>query len=163
MLLSTDSGVTYPEVLASGAFNGEVLVSLPALESSTCRIKVICHDAVQNEGSDASDADFSIQGTVAVDDLPVHRLALAQNYPNPFNPSTEIRFELPREQRVQLRIYNVEGKLVRTLVDEQVAAGRHIVAWRGKNEQGGQVASGLYFYRLSTTGSELTRKMLLLK
>ena len=62
-----------------------------------------------------------------------------------------------------LKVFNVEGKLVRTLISGPVAAGRHSVAWTGDNDQGGRVASGLYFYRLHTESSQLTRNMLLLK
>ena len=163
ILLSTDSGASFPEVIAQGPFNASVTWQVPAIVSSTCRIQVICRDALQNEGSDVSDADFAIGGSVGVDDLPVHRLALAQNVPNPFNPRTKIHFDLPREQPVQLRIYSVEGKLVRTLISGRYPAGRHNVVWGGENDRGARVASGLYFYRLSTGSAELTRKMLLLK
>jgi hypothetical protein len=163
VLLSTDGGASYPHLIAQGPYNGNLNWLVPALASPACRIQVICHDALQNEGSDVSDADFAIGGTVDVETPPVQRLALAQNVPNPFNPRTEIRFELPREQLVQLRIYNLEGKLVCTLLSGRQPAGRHSVVWSGENDQGARVASGLYFYRLSTEGGELTRKMLLLK
>jgi flagellar hook assembly protein FlgD len=74
-----------------------------------------------------------------------------------------MQFALPHAQRVRLRIYDVEGRLVRTLVDERREAGRHVVAWSGDDDGGRRVASGLYFYRLSTDDATLTRKMLLLK
>ena len=161
--LSTDGGQSYPELIASGAFNGEYVWLVPSLESGSCRIQVTCFDALQNEGDDASAANFAIQSAVGVEELPIREVMLAQNFPNPFNPRTDIQFALPHSQQVMLKIYSVEGKLVRTLVSGRMPAGRHTVAWVGDNDQGGRVASGLYFYRLDTASSQLTRTMLLLK
>ncbi len=97
------------------------------------------------------------------DDLPRPALNLAQNQPNPFNPRTEIRFDLPVSQPVTLRIFDVEGRLVRTLADEVRPAGQNSFFWSGDNDRGSQVASGVYFYRLDTLETSLTRKMTLLK
>ena len=88
---------------------------------------------------------------------------LAQNAPNPFNPATTIAFDLPRASEVTLRIYNVEGRLVRTLLQGIQEAGPQTVVWSGKDDHGNQAASGLYFYRLATASGTLTRKMTLLK
>jgi hypothetical protein len=90
--------------------------------------------------------------------------ALYQNVPNPFNPTTNIRFDLPPGGgAVTLRIYDVGGRLVRTLVNETQTAGRKTVAWDGLNEAGNPVATGTYFYRLAGPGFEQTRKMVHLK
>jgi hypothetical protein len=92
------------------------------------------------------------------------RNALAQNYPTPFNPTTTIEFSLRESTHVTLRIYNVSGQLVRTLVDDKRAPGiQHRVQWGGRNDSGQEVASGIYFYRLSARGFTKTKKMLLLK
>jgi hypothetical protein len=92
------------------------------------------------------------------------RYALAQNYPNPFNPTTSIEFTLRERGRVTLRVYNVAGQLVTTLVDGVRAPGiTHRVEWDGRNGAGQSVASGVYFYRLQTKGFAKTRKMVLLK
>lgn len=92
---------------------------------------------------------------------------LAQNYPNPFNPSTTIRFDIPErlteEARVQLKIYNLLGELVRTLVDEQKFFGQYTVEWDGKNHRFEPVASGIYIYQLTAGEFKQTRRMLLLK
>ena len=88
---------------------------------------------------------------------------LDQNYPNPFNPSTNIGFSLPREGQVNLKIYNIEGKLVTTLVDGPMPAGRHTVVWDGRDNTGRAAASGIYFYRLNTGEFSDTRKMTLIK
>jgi hypothetical protein len=92
------------------------------------------------------------------------RNQLAQNYPNPFNPSTTITFQIRDRAHVTLRIYNVAGQLVRTLVDETRAPGvSHTVEWEGRNAHGQTVATGVYFYRIATRGFSSTRKMVLLK
>jgi len=88
---------------------------------------------------------------------------LSQNYPNPFNPSTEISFALPTAGHVQLKVFNVLGQEVQTLVDGQMGAGTHVVTWNGKDAGGSQAASGVYFYRLDTGDVRETRKMMLIK
>jgi hypothetical protein len=90
--------------------------------------------------------------------------ALTQNYPNPFNPTTEIAFSLSENAKVSLRVYNVRGQLVTTLVDGVHTAGvLHKVTWDGRNRAGESVASGVYFYKLVTKNFAQTRKMVLLK
>jgi hypothetical protein len=89
--------------------------------------------------------------------------ALEQNVPNPFNPATTIRFSLARAGRASLAIYDVAGRLVRRLVDEERAAGRHEVRWDGRDARGHRVASGIYFYRLEAGDRLAIRKMALMK
>ncbi len=89
--------------------------------------------------------------------------SLAQNYPNPFNPATTIHFELPKQARVRLNIYNIQGQLVRTLVNGQSAAGRYHVIWDGRSDRGQTVSSGIYIYRIQAGDFVRTRKMMLLK
>jgi len=88
---------------------------------------------------------------------------LAQNYPNPFNPSTTIRFALPEAVEVSLKIYDVTGQLVQTLVAGVVEAGRHQVVWDGTNQHGVKVASGVYFYQLRAGEFKQVRKMSLVR
>lgn len=88
---------------------------------------------------------------------------LHQNSPNPFNPTTEIRFDLSRSSRVELRVHNVLGQEIRTLVDEILPAGSHTVVWNGRDNYGNAVSSGIYFYRLGTESFSDTKKMILLK
>jgi hypothetical protein len=88
---------------------------------------------------------------------------LNQNYPNPFNPSTTIRYALPSRSHVTLAIYNLLGQEVVRLVDENQASGWHTVIWDGRNSSGQLVASGVYFYKLTTDMFGASRKMLLLK
>jgi len=88
---------------------------------------------------------------------------LEQNYPNPFNPSTTIRFALPEAGEVSLRIYNLNGQLVKEIVNGRFESGRHSVVWDGKDAAGHQVASGLYWYRLRANGFVQTKKLVLMK
>ncbi len=97
-----------------------------------------------------------------VEDTPAVFKAYA-NYPNPFNPRTTIRFDLPRTTDVSLRIYDVSGRLVCTLVDEVLQAASHSVAWDGQDDSGRRVASGVYYYRLNAGENSTTQKMMLVK
>ncbi len=89
---------------------------------------------------------------------------LEQNYPNPFNPTTTIRYSLPINKRVSLRIYDMMGRVVRTLVDDQVqSAGSYKVQWDGRNQHGTRVSSGVYLYSLEFGNFKKTKSMTLLK
>ncbi|MDO9172776.1 MAG: FlgD immunoglobulin-like domain containing protein, partial [bacterium] len=89
--------------------------------------------------------------------------ALVGIHPNPFNPQTQIQYELAREGAVRLEIYDLQGTLVRTLVEGSRAAGRHDETWDGRDNAGGQVASGVYMARLAAGGMQQMQKMVLLK
>jgi hypothetical protein len=93
------------------------------------------------------------------------RTRLFQNVPNPFNPITTIEFEVAgrQPQSVLLAIYNVRGRLVRTLVNRDLFPGRYAEIWDGRDDGARRTASGVYFYRLVTHDAVLTRKMLLLQ
>ncbi len=88
---------------------------------------------------------------------------LDQNYPNPFNPETVIKFSLSGDSWVTLKVYNVLGQQVNTLVDEHRPAGEYTVSWNGKNDQNEDVASGVYFYRIKAGDYESVRRMTLLR
>lgn len=88
---------------------------------------------------------------------------LPQNYPNPFNPSTTIRFVLPQAQQTRLVIYNILGQAVKELVNENLPAGRYELLWNGADQNGRQVASGIYFYVLEAGALKLTRRMVFSK
>ncbi len=88
---------------------------------------------------------------------------LIGNYPNPFNPATEITFAAPRSGQVRLEIFNIIGRKVTTLLDETVTAGLKAVVWDGTSDNGSTVASGIYYYRLSTADGIEVKKMTFLK
>jgi hypothetical protein len=93
------------------------------------------------------------------------RYNLEQNYPNPFNPCTEIRYSLTGNEpaQVTLKVYNLLGNEVVTLVEERQTPGEYEVSWDGCDDKGGDVCSGVYFYQLRAGGSVATRKMVLLR
>jgi len=95
--------------------------------------------------------------------LAPRRLWLEQNSPNPFNPATRIAFDLPNAGDVELGVYAVNGRRVRTLLHEHREAGRYEVSWDGRDSGGRRAASGVYFYRLTAAGRSITRKMQLLQ
>ena len=88
---------------------------------------------------------------------------LEPNYPNPFNAGTVIRFALPHDGRVSLTIYNILGRKVRTLLNDDKPLGVYAADWDGRDDAGNPVGTGVYFYRLQTTDFTKTRSMLLLK
>ena len=90
---------------------------------------------------------------------------LEGNYPNPFNPTTTIKYSIAERGQVSLKIYNAAGQLVRTLINEQQAPqqGGFSKVWNGMSEQGQPVASGVYFYQLTSKNFSQTKKMVLLK
>jgi flagellar hook assembly protein FlgD len=88
---------------------------------------------------------------------------LGQNYPNPFNPMTSIDFEIPEDGHVDIGIYDVSGRLVRTLVRGYRTAGRYAEVWDGRTDSGKKASSGVYFYQLTTKGFNEKKRMVLLK
>jgi len=100
-------------------------------------------------------------GEVDSGEIPL-RYALHQNHPNPFNSRTVIRYELPRPGWVSLRIYDLLGREVRSLINEDKPAGFHQVAWDGKDNQGQDMPSGIYLYRLGSGRFASTRKLIVM-
>jgi hypothetical protein len=89
--------------------------------------------------------------------------ALNQNYPNPFNPSTTISFRMKAAEKVSLTVYDVMGRQVRTLLNNEMNQGTHMIIWNGRSNNGEQVSSGVYFYTLRVGEKLFTKKMMLMK
>ena len=94
--------------------------------------------------------------------------SLSPNYPNPFNPSTTIKFQLPEKNgtatvRTVLRVYDILGRVVRTIVDEDMSPGFYTKQWDGLNDKGVGISSGVYFYSIMAGDFRQTKKMLLIK
>ena len=124
--------------------------------------KVSAVDIHFNEGLPALTGRDNVTGagTPVVPD----GFALEQNVPNPFNPTTTIHYDVPAGGGVvAIRVFDVSGRLVRTLVDANQTPGVKSVIWNGADDRGRGVASGLYFYKMSAPGFTSTRKMLLLQ
>jgi len=88
---------------------------------------------------------------------------LHQNYPNPFNPSTAIRFELKDNSLVNISIYDLLGKRVKKLLEDELVSGTHEIIWDGRNELGIKAPSGIYIFQMESKGLRKTHKGLLLK
>lgn len=101
-------------------------------------------------------------GGGAAGGLPL-RTSLEQNYPNPCNPTTTISYSVAKPCRVEIMLFNVQGQLVRTLVDTEMAAGLYTVEWEGTDVHGRTVSSGVYFCLMKAGGAEFTRKIVMLK
>ena len=88
---------------------------------------------------------------------------LIGNYPNPFNPTTSIKFVLAFESNLRIDIYNIKGQKVKTLLDTHYNAGEHSISWNGKDDNGSDVVSGVYFYKMQTNEFVAIKKMMLMK
>lgn len=88
---------------------------------------------------------------------------LKQNFPNPFNPFTTIRFNLFKSDKIKLQIVNPDGELIKTLIEKELPPGQHEVVWDGTDNNNHKVSSGVYFYRLISNETELTKKLVLIK
>ena len=116
-----------------------------------------------SDWSDSLSVTVSYPASAQADEQTVTEFALLQNYPNPFNPVTRIRYDLPTAAQASLKIYDIRGVCVRTLIDSWKPAGQHTTEWDGRDQQGNRVSSGVYFYRLVIAGERLAKKMLLVE
>ncbi|MFH1680155.1 MAG: M20/M25/M40 family metallo-hydrolase [Candidatus Eisenbacteria bacterium] len=108
-------------------------------------------------------AEPAVPTAVAGAESPPLRLVLHGNEPNPFNPQTRIRFELPAAGEAEIAVFDVSGRLVQTVLDKELNAGRHETVWKGKDGGGASAPSGVYFYRLTAGRESKTGKMLLIR
>jgi len=108
-------------------------------------------------------ANFTPTGVELIDETAPRQYALEQNYPNPFNPTTSISFGLPNRQFTSLKVYDIVGNLITTLVNGEMAAGNYRIRWNGLNSSGNQAPSGIYFYTLEAGSFKQTKKMVLMK
>lgn len=174
--LSSLDAVTAGEVVnfdVTSAINADGTVSFAIVNSSVDAAKYQSKEGanppelIVNTGT-VTAAASGLEETVllSVEETQIQmptEFALQQNYPNPFNPETTIRYALPEEADVNIRIYNVVGQLVRTLVDEKQKAGFKNARWAGKNDQGVGVSSGIYFVRMNVNQHRFVNRILLQK
>jgi predicted outer membrane repeat protein len=156
-------------VFRTEARNGEY-IELPAAAIAREGLAFTLNDAGFDPGTayryrvDVSDSEgrkvlFETSRIVT----PALPLGLSQNFPNPFNPSTTISYYLPEDSPVTLAVYDVSGRRIADLVGKTEKKGRYSVTWNGKEEAGGSVASGIYFYRLAAGNETVSRKMILMR
>ncbi len=142
--------------LSQGGFNsGPHTVELTNPGQCFDPIVVTCRTGLDEEASDNWDDELTSESPTET--------TLLGNYPNPFNPSTTIRYTLSVDSPVSIRVYNMLGQEVATLVDGFQKAGEQSVTWHGTNNFGQTVASGLYVYRLQTGSTVMSQKMLFAK
>jgi len=135
------------------------IVNIPGTSLNPELLNVVCSYPSQ-------DSPAIVNTTVASADegsiLP-SEYALFQNYPNPFNPSTQITFDVPNSEVVMLRVYNLLGQDVQTLINKSMTPGRYTVEWNGSDMLNNDVASGVYFYELRGESFISRKKMLLIR
>lgn len=162
----------------SGLEDGTVLVDLAVLGTGVSiggsgDVAVLTFRALTDEytlefdsatlrGVDNEELAANLEGCVSRPGNPT-AFRLVQNVPNPFNPKTTVAYEVPQSSQVTIRVYDVAGKLVRTLVDGTVEPGRYAATWDGRNDAGGTVGSGVYFCTMQTPAYNATHKMVLMK
>jgi hypothetical protein len=139
-------------------------------EEARFAYRIRARDYQDQRGPWSASQSITIDNVTAIGDTPVLASALGANYPNPFNPTTRIPYTVGgpvgsnRLVDVTLRIYNVAGERVATLVKEPRTPGRYEAIWSGRTDSGGEVSSGVYFARLTVAGApQATRKLVLLK
>lgn len=156
---TTSGFVPSPGTLVSTTPDTSLTIPTP---TDTTYYRVSAVDTSGYAGGFSGEA-VSVPGTASgVETSPV-RFSLLQNYPNPFNPSTTISFSVAARVRVDLVVYDVAGRRVRTLVGDDRVPDVYKVTWDGTNDSGERVASGIYFYRLQAGTYTQTRKMVLVK
>ena len=135
------------------------VVNIPGTSLNPELLNVVCSYPSQ-------DSPAVVNTTVASADrgsiLP-SEYALFQNYPNPFNPSTQITFDVPASEFVMLRVFNLLGQDVHTLINKAMTPGRYTVEWNGNDMLNNEVASGVYFYELRGKSFISRKKMLLIR
>lgn len=137
-------------------------------ESADFPVTAGAFDGTYNGGGDAFMAKFNLGELVPVEsETPIVGLpnsyALHQNYPKPFNANTEIRYQIPQGGNATLKVFNTLGQEVRTLVNGSQEAGRHAIAWDGRDNNGWEVSTGMYLCWLQAGEFSKTIKMVLIK
>lgn len=116
--------------------------------------------------SEISKIDFSditsVEGAKKLSQI-VKSFKLLQNYPNPFNSSTTIEYEIPKAGKVEIKIFDITGRLIKDIVSKKQPAGTYKTVWNGTNKSNKKVASGFYAYTIKFENKILSKKMILLK
>lgn len=162
---STNSGTSWTSIHTSWVNRGSYGWNIPNTPSNLCLVRV---SDVDNSTTirDVSDSNFIITATFIEEvNSPVMPLRYyqSQNFPNPLSRRATIKFSIPIQDRVRLKVYNAAGEVVRALVDETKKPGSYSVNWDGRDERGIELPSGVYFYKLETNGFVDTKKAVILR
>ncbi|MFO7655139.1 MAG: S8 family serine peptidase [Candidatus Krumholzibacteriia bacterium] len=164
LLYSPDGGTSW-SLIATGVPGTTYSWTVPVGITQEALVRVMLYDDKGAMGYDTSDATFQVTDSATAireSGLPT-AFALRQNVPNPFNPVTEIRFDLPQAAHTKLSIYDLRGRLIRTLVDAELPGGFHSAVWDGKDGTGIRAASGVYIYTIEAGSFVERRRMALVK
>jgi len=141
---------------------GPIIVMIENYRSQLLWNKFMANPEIQSALTAVGFVSDSTTDVIDVNDLN-YSFKLDGNYPNPFNPFTTIRFKLPQDQKVSIKIYNVLGEKVRELFSGEMRKGENEILWNGENDNGFAVPSGVYIYRIESDGNVLSSKMILQK
>ena len=162
-----DTTIIYYTLDGTEPTESSIVYADSIIVDSTMTIKAIAYKDSWSP-SDIATGTYTIE-PIGIDDkkpntqLP-NDFSISQNYPNPFNPSTNINYQLPINSKVTLKIYSINGELVKTLVDKEQTAGYYTIEWNGKDELDGICPSGIYLYRIETDKDyNIIKKAILLK
>jgi C1A family cysteine protease len=152
------------DLIAGGEPNDSLYQwTAPPAGSDSCLVQVVAYDMSLLTGADESDDFFTIRLLTGDDTTPALVNALEQNYPNPFNGTTTIAYSIAGRSRVSLVIYDASGRLMKTLESGVKDAGRHQAVWRGDDDAGRSVSSGVYFCRITAGTFTSSRKIVYLR
>ena len=160
--VSYDNGSTWSLLTEQGPPDTSWTWAVPDTTADSCLVEIRVRDALGNPTIDVSGI-FAISGTPLAADGPAGITApvLARVFPNPMRGATRIAYSLPGAMDVHLRVYDLRGRVVRTLVEGPVGAGYHEHTWDGTADDGRRAAAGIYFTVLDTPGERQTRKIVL--
>ena len=92
-----------------------------------------------------------------------NEVIISQNYPNPFNPETTLQYSIPTDGLVSIKVYDILGNKIKTLIEQWKSAGAHTEMWNGQNDNSQAVSSGVYFYQIKVGDKQVTKKMIFAK
>ncbi len=164
---STNGGSTWTSITSYGGWPNRLIYgwNVPNTPSTQCRVRISDADNATTV-YDISDSNFAITATGIEEENEMKRplnYYQSQNIPNPFQKRARISFAIIKSEKVQIKVYNSAGELVRVLIDEKRGPGSYTVEWDGKDDRGRDLPGGVYFYQLQTDGFIDHKKAVLLR
>jgi hypothetical protein len=161
---SSDGGESW-EIMATDLTTQSVIADVPLVDTEEALHRVYAYQGDEIVGYDSSDEVFTVSATGAgvEDEMKPTVFMLRPNVPNPFVGTTMLRFDLPRDVHVSLSIYDVQGRLVKSLIDQGLTPGRYSIGLDGRDTNGDRVASGVYYYRIDAGRWNDTQRMVVVR